>query len=50
MDGIDTMRAIVAAGPDLPVLAYSTLCNIQYINSMRTRGAWQLPLEARTGG
>lgn len=39
MDGIDTMRAIRRMRPDLPVLAYSTLCNIEYINSMRTEGA-----------
>ncbi|MCB0815257.1 MAG: response regulator transcription factor, partial [Flavobacteriales bacterium] len=39
MDGIDTMRAIHRIRPDLPVLAFSTLCSIEYINSMRTEGA-----------
>jgi DNA-binding NarL/FixJ family response regulator len=39
MDGIDTMRAIRAKYPSLPVLAYSTLTAIEYVNSMRIEGA-----------
>jgi DNA-binding NarL/FixJ family response regulator len=39
MDGIDTMRAIRARFPSLPVLAYSALTDIEYVNSMRIEGA-----------
>ena len=50
MDGIDTMRAIHRMRPDLPVLAYSTLRNIEYISSMRTEGAAGYLLKHWTGG
>jgi DNA-binding NarL/FixJ family response regulator len=39
MDGIDTMRAIRGQYPSLPVIAYTTLTDIEYVNSMRIDGA-----------
>lgn len=38
-DGIDTMRAIHKTYPKLPVLAFSVLTNIEYVNSMLVEGA-----------
>lgn len=38
-DGIDTMRAIRKEHPSLPVLAHSTLTDIEYVNSMLIEGA-----------
>lgn len=39
MDGIDTMRALRIAHPKQPVLAFSTLADIEYVNSMLIEGA-----------
>ncbi|HRH36771.1 MAG TPA: response regulator transcription factor [Flavobacteriales bacterium] len=39
MDGIDTMRAIRKAYPELKVLAFSSLNDIEYVNSMLIEGA-----------
>ncbi|MFN3874990.1 MAG: response regulator, partial [Flavobacteriales bacterium] len=39
MDGIDTMRAVRKAHPALPVLAFSALTDIEYVNSMLIEGA-----------
>ena len=39
MDGIDTMRAVHHAHPDLKVLAFSALTDIEYVNSMLIEGA-----------
>lgn len=39
MDGIDTMRAVRKEFPDLPVLAFSALSDIEYVNSMLIEGA-----------
>ncbi|MEZ4757958.1 MAG: response regulator transcription factor [Flavobacteriales bacterium] len=39
MDGIDTMRAVHRHHPTLPVLAHSTLTEIEYVNSMLIEGA-----------
>ena len=39
LDGIDTMRELHSALPDLRVIAHSNLNGIEYINSMRTEGA-----------
>jgi DNA-binding NarL/FixJ family response regulator len=38
-DGIDTMRTIRKEQPSLPVLAHSTLTDIEYVNSMLIEGA-----------
>jgi DNA-binding NarL/FixJ family response regulator len=38
-DGIDTMRAIRKAHPDLKVLAHSMLTEVEYVNSMLIEGA-----------
>ena len=38
-DGIDTMRALHHTRPDLHVLAFSTLSEIEYVNSMLIEGA-----------
>ena len=39
LDGIDTMRVIKMKFPDIKVLIYSALNEIEYINSMRIEGA-----------
>ncbi|MBK7945820.1 MAG: response regulator transcription factor [Flavobacteriales bacterium] len=39
MDGIDTMRAVRKAHPELRVLAFSALTDIEYVNSMLIEGA-----------
>ena len=39
MDGIDTMRAVHKAWPDLKVLAHTMLTDIEYVNSMLIEGA-----------
>lgn len=39
LDGIDTMRMISDMFPNIKVLAYSNLTEIEYINSMRIEGA-----------
>lgn len=39
MDGIDTMRAVHRHHPTLPVLAHSSLTEIEYVNSMLIEGA-----------
>ena len=39
MDGIDTMRALRKAHPQVKVLAHSALTEIEYVNSMRIEGA-----------
>lgn len=39
MDGIDTMRALRKAHPKQSVLAFSTLADIEYVNSMLIEGA-----------
>lgn len=39
MDGIDTMRALRARFPEVKVLAFSALAEIEYVNSMLIEGA-----------
>ncbi|HRD53198.1 MAG TPA: response regulator transcription factor [Flavobacteriales bacterium] len=39
MDGIDTMRAVHKNHPELAVLAFSALTDIEYVNSMLIEGA-----------
>lgn len=38
-DGIDTMRALHHTHPGLPVLAHSTLIDVEYVGSMLVEGA-----------